>query len=76
MLPKTTSAKVDDPDNPAWTEGMLGAPMLRRGSNEQTVAQDSARDIWQETLDAVRDIKAGRVGAIRQVPTLPIAKKR
>jgi uncharacterized protein (DUF4415 family) len=34
-LPKITSAKVDDPDNPAWTEDMLGAPMLRRGRGPQ-----------------------------------------
>ena len=26
-LPKKTSAKVDDADNPAWTEDMLGAPV-------------------------------------------------
>ena len=34
-LPKKTSAKVNDPDNPAWTEGMLGAPVLRRGRGPQ-----------------------------------------
>ena len=30
-LPKKTSARVNDPDNPAWTEEMLGAPVLKRG---------------------------------------------
>jgi len=30
-LPKKTSANVNDPDNPAWTEDMLGAPVLKRG---------------------------------------------
>ena len=30
-LPKKTLAKVNDVDNPAWTEDMLGAPILRRG---------------------------------------------
>lgn len=30
-LQKKTSAKVKDPDSPAWTEGMLGAPVLKRG---------------------------------------------
>jgi hypothetical protein len=30
-LPKKTSAKVSDPDNPAWTEDMLGAPLPNRG---------------------------------------------
>ena len=34
-LPKKTSAQVDDPDNPAWTEDMLGAPVLRRGRGPQ-----------------------------------------
>ena len=34
-LPKKTSAKVSDPDNPAWTEEMLGAPVLRQGRGPQ-----------------------------------------
>jgi uncharacterized protein (DUF4415 family) len=34
-LPKKTSAKVNDPDNPAWTEGMLRAPVLKRGHGPQ-----------------------------------------
>ena len=34
-LPKKTSAKVNDPDNPAWTEDMLGEPVLRRGRGPQ-----------------------------------------
>ena len=34
-LPKKTSAKVDDADNPAWTEDMLGAPVLKRGRGPQ-----------------------------------------
>ena len=34
-LPKKTSAKVDDPDNPAWTECMLGVPVLKRGRGPQ-----------------------------------------
>jgi uncharacterized protein (DUF4415 family) len=35
-LPKKTSAKVNDADNPAWTEDMLGAPVLKRGRGPQT----------------------------------------
>jgi uncharacterized protein (DUF4415 family) len=35
-LPKKTSAEVNDPDNSAWTEGMLGAPVLKRGRGPQT----------------------------------------
>ena len=34
-LPKKTSAKVNDPGNPAWTEDMLGAPVLKRGRGPQ-----------------------------------------
>ncbi len=35
-LPKKTSAKVNDPDNPAWTEDMLDAPVLKRGRGPQS----------------------------------------
>ena len=35
-LPKKTSAKVNDTDNPAWTEDMLGAPVIKRGRGPQT----------------------------------------
>ena len=34
-LPKTTSNKRIDPDNPPWSEEMLGAPVLRRGRGPQ-----------------------------------------
>ena len=34
-LPKKTSAKVNDSDNPAWTEDMLGVPVLKRGRGPQ-----------------------------------------
>jgi uncharacterized protein (DUF4415 family) len=34
-LPKKTSAKVNDPDNPAWTEDMLGVPVVKRGRGRQ-----------------------------------------
>ena len=34
-LPKTTSNKRIDPDNPPWSEEMLGAPMLKRGRGPQ-----------------------------------------
>jgi len=30
-LPTKTLAKVNGPNNPAWTEYMLGAPLLKRG---------------------------------------------
>ena len=34
-LPKKTLAKVNDPDNPAWTEDMLGAPVLKHEHGPQ-----------------------------------------
>ncbi len=34
-LPTKTSAKNNDPDNPAWTESMLGTPVLKRGRGPQ-----------------------------------------
>jgi len=34
-LTKKTSAKVNDPDNPAWTEDMLGAPVPKLGRGPQ-----------------------------------------
>ena len=34
-LPRKTSAKLSDPDNPAWTEEMLGEPVLKRGRGPQ-----------------------------------------
>lgn len=34
-LPKKTSVKVNDPDNPAWTEEMLGPPVIKRGRGPQ-----------------------------------------
>jgi antitoxin MazE len=37
-LPKKTSAKVNDPDNPAWTENMLGAPVIKRGRGPQAAS--------------------------------------
>ncbi len=33
--PKTTSRKRIDPDNPPWTEELLGPPVLQRGRGPQ-----------------------------------------
>jgi uncharacterized protein (DUF4415 family) len=33
--PKTTSNKLLDPDNPPWTEEMLGPPVMRRGLKQR-----------------------------------------
>lgn len=34
-LPKTTSIKRVDPDNPPWSEEMLGPPVVKRGRGLQ-----------------------------------------
>ena len=34
-LSNKTMAKVNDPDNPAWTEDMLGAPVIKQGRGPQ-----------------------------------------
>ena len=34
-LPRTTSSKRIDPDNPPWAEEMLGPPSLKRGRGPQ-----------------------------------------
>ncbi len=33
--PRTTSRKAVDPDNPPWSEEMLGPPVLQRGRGAQ-----------------------------------------
>ena len=33
--PKTTSSRRIDPDNPPWSEEMLGPPVLKRGRGPQ-----------------------------------------
>lgn len=33
--PKSISARIIDRDNPPWSEGMLGAPVMRRGRGPQ-----------------------------------------
>lgn len=38
--------------------------------------RDANRDIWQETLDAVRDIKAGTVGQIETVELSAVVEAR
>jgi len=48
-LPKKTSAKVNDPDNPAWTEDMLGAPVIKRGRGPQAA---STKILTSVRLDA------------------------
>ncbi|WP_089727711.1 helix-turn-helix domain-containing protein [Candidatus Thiosymbion oneisti] len=45
-------------------------------NEKELTERDSERDIWQETLNAVRDIKAGNVGHVETVEPLPIVEAR
>ena len=40
------------------------------------IDRDRNRDVWQETLDAVKSIKAGKVGAVRTVDLPPVVEAR
>lgn len=42
----------------------------------ELIQRDIKRDIWQETLDAVRDTKAGKAGAVRTVQLSPAIEAR
>lgn len=45
--------------------------------NEQDIIErDAKRDVWQETLDAVRDIKAGNIGHVETVELSPVVEAR
>lgn len=43
---------------------------------KELLERDAKRDIWQEALDAILDIKAGRYGAVYQVPVSPVVEAR
>ena len=47
-------------------------------NENELVKRDLKRDVWQETLDAVRSIKAGNVGTIHtiDITTSPVAEAR
>jgi len=45
-------------------------------SEKDLIERDSNRDIWQETLDAVRSIKAGEVGRVETVQLHPVVEAR
>jgi len=45
-------------------------------NEEELIERDSNRDVWQETLDAVRSIKAGKVGHVETVQLLPVVEAR
>ena len=43
---------------------------------KELVERDLKRDVWQEALDAVKDIKAGKLGAVRVVELSPVVEAR
>ncbi len=45
-------------------------------NEKELIERDSNRDVWQETLDAVRSIKAGKVGQVETVQLLPVVEAR
>ena len=45
-------------------------------NDKELLKRDSTRDVWQETLDAVRDIKAGNVGNVEKVEIPPVVEAR
>ena len=45
-------------------------------NEKELIERDLKRDIWQETLDSVRNIKQGKVGHIETVELLPVVEAR
>jgi len=45
-------------------------------NEKELIERDSNRDVWQETLDAVRSIKSGKVGHVETVQLLPVVEAR
>ncbi|MEJ1337050.1 MAG: helix-turn-helix domain-containing protein [Candidatus Sedimenticola sp. (ex Thyasira tokunagai)] len=45
-------------------------------NDNDLIERDDNRNVWQETLDAVRNIKAGDVGHIETVKLLPVVEAR
>jgi putative transcriptional regulator len=45
-------------------------------SEEELLARDAQRNIGEELLQAIIDIKAGRYGAVYQVPVSPVVVAR
>lgn len=45
-------------------------------SDKELLKRDSQRNIGEELLEAVRDIKAGKVGRVESVTVTPVAEAR
>jgi len=44
--------------------------------DKELIRRDLERNVWQEALDAVRQLKAGQVGAVRTVDLPPVVEAR
>ena len=76
-LPKKTSAKVNDSDNPVWTEDMLGAPVLKRGRGPQatpTKVLTSVR-LDADILDFFKSKGAGYQSRINAALRMEVERK-
>lgn len=45
-------------------------------NEQELIERDVKRDVWQETLNAVRDIKAGNIGHVETVELSPVVEAR
>ncbi len=45
-------------------------------NEKDLIERDSERDVWQETLEAVRDIKKGNIGGMETVELSPVVEAR
>jgi len=45
-------------------------------SEKELEEWEAGRDIWQETLDAVREMKAGKTGRVHKVAVSPVVEAR
>ncbi len=45
-------------------------------NDKDLIERDSKRDVWQETLDSVRSIKAGKLGHVETVELSPVVEAR
>lgn len=50
--------------------------MSRKLTEKELIERDAKRDIWQEALDGIRDIKAGRVWRKYTANSYPVVRAR
>jgi putative transcriptional regulator len=50
--------------------------MTRKLTEKELTERDAKRDVWQEALDGIRDIKAGRAGRKYTAESYPVVRAR